>query len=182
VHSHIALSVSLLFSLSFTAACNEQAENERRLVSAIVPLCRDLPRVLSQPGLTTMKEADAGRAIGQALESHRLRVAELAESYEELPAPRRLAVQTLISKQCQSELKSFYGLLGDLTRGFETKRPEAFQELLREVVIPWQQSESLWAFEFFSPEAVEEVEEMAGTEKSKPSSLNSSRRKIWRFR
>jgi hypothetical protein len=128
-----------------------------------------------------MKEADAGRAIGQALESHRRRVSELAEAYEELPAPRRMVVQTLVSKQCQSELKAFYGLLGDLTRGFETKRPEAFQELLREVVIPWQQSESLWAFEFFSPEAVEEVEEMAGTEKDKASVLKSSLRKIGRF-
>lgn len=148
------------------ASCQpDTAAQEAQLVEALVPLCQDLPRIMAQPQVLSAPQVETGKMLGAALESHRLRLLPLGDRYRALAPARQRAVQARVSVRCGDELTAFYQMLGRYTLRFaKAGERELFIQTLRQFVPTWQQSRTLWAFELFSTDAVNEIQELLENE------------------
>jgi hypothetical protein len=142
-------------------ACTRKPAEPPRLVAAEIAFVRALEAASARPELLTLEPEESGRRLAEALAPARRRLAELAPEWRRLDDQARRDTMQKAERACASELKRFYRQLAALSDRYRQPAARArFRPALRAALGPFEQTGTLWAFEIFSRDAVEELEEM----------------------
>ena len=157
---HMLIRMGIYVALAF--GCQRESP-EARLERGLGDFCEAMARAVADPAVVERPPAELARMLVRELEPSRRALGRLSADYAVLAPERALRLRTKVSKAHVQALRLVLLRAGEVSKRL-AQQPgrSAYRAALGPLVTSFREGGAVWAFDLFSHETTEELEELVG--------------------